>query len=200
MTDFLGTYKTDVASAQNDASAKYNVPTFENLVTGLTSRISDLENNSSNSGGGSVGNTGAGGFSSMGQVDTALSSRYVPQLNAAESNLNTANTLAKTYVDQRLAPDQAFESLLATNITTAMSGLTSTQQTVLQGILGKLDAGVKLSTTEMQAGEAYAQALLDNANNITLAKLKNEYQTVPSGSTMVNTLASNPDNAFYTAP
>ncbi|HEX9060857.1 MAG TPA: hypothetical protein VF941_11815 [Clostridia bacterium] len=186
VTDFLGNYKTDVATAQDTANTKFNVPTFENLVTGLNSRINDLEFNTSNSGGGSVGATGAGGFSTMGQVDTALSSRYLPQLNTAQQNLGTAAGLAQTYVGQALQPDQAYATLLANNIDTAMSGLTATQQTQMQGIIAKLNAGVALTTAEINAGEAYAATVLNNANSITLEKIRAAYTPIGAGSTLIN--------------
>lgn len=186
VTDFLGNYKTDVTNAQNTANDKFNVPTFENLVTGLTSRINDLEFNSSNSGGGSVGNTGAGGFSNMGQIDAALSSRYLPQLNTAQQNLGTASNLAQTYVDQQTKPDQAYATLLANNITTAMAGLTDTQKTQMDGIIAKLNAGVSLTTEEMRTGEAYAQSVLDNATKMTLGKLSAAYTPIAPGSTLIN--------------
>lgn len=199
VTDFLGNYKTDVTNAQSTANNMFHIPTFENLVTGLTSRINDLEFNGSNSGGGSTGNTGAGGFSDAAQVDEALSSRYLPNLNTAEANLNTGEGLAQQYISNELQPDQAYGQLLATNIQTSMQGLTATQQTEMQGIITKLQTGTQLSVAEMQTGEAYAQAVLQNANNITLQQLKNQYQTVPAGSYLINTLGANPGNVFYGA-
>jgi hypothetical protein len=178
VTDFLGNYKTDTSNAIANANTTFNLPQQTNLVEGLNSRIADLTNNSDNS--------GAGGFSSSGQVDAALNSRYIPQLTAAEGNLNTSETAAQNQENIALAPDQANASLLANNITAAMNGLTATQQSVLQSVIGQLNAGVSLTNTQLTTAESLAQAVLSNANNITLQNMKNQYTPIPSGNTTIN--------------
>ena len=207
ITDFLGNYKSDVGNAITNANNTFNLPTLENTVTGLTSRINDLSQNTSNSGGGAAAGTGLGGYSSEAQVGANLNNRELPALNAASANLNTASGLAQQQESIALQPDQAYEDLLKTNITTAMQGLTTTQQTEMNGIIAKINAGVTLTTAEMQTGEDYAKTILTNANNITLQNLKNQYTPIPQNNTIVNpatgqainpTLLANENGGIYT--
>ena len=207
VTDFLGNYKTDVGNAISTANTTFKLPQLEDAVTGLTSRINDLSNNTSNSAGGAESGTGLGGYNSEAQVGEEINSRELPMLNAASANLNTASGLAQQQETIALQPDQTYEDLLKTNITTAMQGLTATQQTEMQGIIAKLNAGVTLTTAEMQTGEDYAKTILTNANNITLQNLKNQYTPIPQNNTIVNpatgqainpTLLANENGGIYT--
>jgi len=207
VTDFLGNYKTDVGKAISTANTTFKLPQLEDAVTGLTSRINDLSQNTSNSGGGAAAGTGLGGYSSEAQVGANLNNRELPALNAASANLNTASGLAQQQESIALQPDQAYEDLLKTNITTAMQGLTTTQQTEMNGIIAKINAGVTLTTAEMQTGEDYAKTILTNANNITLQNLKNQYTPIPQNNTIVNpatgqainpTLLANENGGIYT--
>lgn len=177
-TDFLTKYSTDVPNTVNTANTKFSVAPQADLVNGLNTRIADLTSNMSNS--------GAGGFANANQVDAAINSRYVPQLNTATTNLNNSENLATNYANQLLAPDLAQEDLLKTNITTAMQGLTSTQASSLQAIMDSIDQGVSLTNTQLQAGEALAATVLNNANALTQQKNALAYTPIPQNNVTVN--------------
>lgn len=179
ITDFLSGYKADTASAITNANNQFNIPNQTNMVNALNSRINDLSTNFSNS--------GAGGFANANQVDAAINSRYLPQLQTATTNLNTSTGEAQQQEQIALQPDQAYAGLLATNITTAMQGLTSTEQTVMNGILGQLSAGVSLTEAQWQMGNNIAQKLIDQATQTTVAQIGQQFQPVSAGSTLTNT-------------
>lgn len=186
VTGFLSQYKGDVNNAISTANSTFNLPTLEGAVTGLTNRINDLQNNTSNSGGGAEATTGFGGASSAGQVQSELDNREMPQLNAASANLNTAEGLSQEQIANATAPDVAYGQALSANITAGMSGLSQADQTTLQGYLDVLDQGTALTENENTNAEALAQAVLQNANNITVAQLNNQYKTAASGTTITN--------------
>lgn len=179
VTDFLTQFKGDTANAISSANNQFNIPGQTDMVNALNSRINDLSTNMSNS--------GAGGFSNANQVDAAINSRYLPQLNTATTNLNTSTQEAQQQEGIALQPDTQYAQLLSTNITAGMSGLTNTEQTVLQGIIANLNAGVSLTQTQMQVGEQLAQQAMANAAAITTAQIGQQFQPLSAGSTLTNT-------------
>jgi hypothetical protein len=187
ITSFLGKYSGDVSTDQSNAYNEFGIPTQTSNVDALTSRINDLENNTSNSGGGAESGTGMGGYASEAQVGNELNTRELPQLNASVANLNTSLGSANQQINQELAPDQAYESLLGTNIQTSMSGLNANESAQLSSALGSLEAGYGLTEDEMSAAEGLASTVLNNANTLTATQLGNEYKGVSSGDTLVNT-------------
>lgn len=181
ITGFLSQYKGDVGNAVQNANSTFQLPQLAGTVDSLNNRINDLENNTSNSGGGAEAGTGLGGYATEGQVGAELNSRELPQYNAAVQNLGTNEGLAQQMISNELAPDQAYSSLLATNIQTSMSGLTATEQNVLNGAIANLNAGVTLETTQLNNAEQLAQTVLNNATSTTNAKLQQQYQTLFPG-------------------
>jgi hypothetical protein len=166
VTDFLTGYKADTANAISNANSTFNLPTLTSSVNALNSRISDLTSNYSNS--------GAGGYANANQVDAAINSRYLPQLSAQTANLNNASQQAQTQESIALAPDVAQGTLLGTQITTAMTGLTTTDQQSLDAVLAKLTSGQALTTIELNQANTIAQKALDNYYAI------QQKQTVPA--------------------
>lgn len=191
VTDFLSKYKTDTGNAISDASAQFHLPEQTDVVNSLNTRINQLKTNFSNS--------GAGGFANNDQVDAAINSRYLPQLETATGNLATSTAEAQAQEGIALQPDQQYGQLLATNITTAMSGLSSIEQTIMTGILGKLQSGTSLTEAEWTNANNIAQKLIDQATATTTQQLKNQYQTVPAGSYLINTLGKSGSQPFYAA-
>ncbi len=178
VTGFLTKYGADVPATYNSTYAKYNIPGQVSYVDALRSRIADLSGNQSNA--------GAGGFSSAGQVDAAVNSRYLPLFETGVSNLNTSAGLANTEATNLLAPDVKAGELLNDRLAREMTGFTTTQQTTLGGLIAKLNAGVSLDNTSLTLANNLALKLQDYNNNLGILKQQQAVTTVPATSSIYN--------------
>lgn len=182
VTDFLGQYKTDTANAVDSANTTFKIPEQTNTVNALNDRINDLKFNTNN--------TGQGGYSSSDQVDEAINSRYLPEFEIAVGNLNNSETAAQTQEQVTLQPDQLEGSALEQYIASSMTGFGQNEQAQLSAILGKLNAGVTLTTTEMETANNLAVAKVNYQQTIDAIKQGQNYITTPQGSTIYNPYAS----------
>lgn len=178
ITDFLTKYSSDVPSVYNSTYAKYNIPGQLDYVGALNNRIKDLQGNQTNE--------GAGGFSSAGQVDAAINSRYLPLYETGVTNLANSSSLANTEAAQLLQPDVTAGNLLNDRLAREMTGFTSDQQNVLQGLIANLNAGVSLTNTQLTLANNLALKMQDYNNQLSLLKQQQAVTVVPASSNIYN--------------
>jgi len=178
ITDFLTRYNTAVPKIISDVSSKYALPDQQAGVNALNTRIKTLQGNTDNS--------GAGGFASAGQVDSALNSRYLPQYSTALSNLTNSTALAQNEEGQLEKPYETEASMLNDRLTREMTGFTAEQQNALAALTAKLNAGVTLTKDEMDNANALAVAQEQYQAAVESQKIQSQNQTLPTGSTYYN--------------
>jgi hypothetical protein len=127
--------------------------------------------------------------------------RLSPLAIAAQNNAQTAQGNALDYVNQGMAqnqyelqPTQEQGQYLMDSYARQQSGFTTTQQSQLDSLKAKMQAGVQLSSDEMAAftsltqAESSYQASLNAANaQVKAAQIGQQYQTVSPGQNLVNT-------------
>ncbi len=188
VTSFLTKYQSAVPGIINDTSAKYDIPGQTAGVNALNTRVKTLQGNLDNSGG--------GGYSNAGQVDSAINSRYLPQYSTALQNLNTSAGLAQTEEGQLTKPYEAEGQLLNERLGREMTGFTSEQQRELEGYLAKLQSGTQLSVAQMQAANALAVAQKGYQATVDSQKIQSQNQTLAPGSTYYNPTTGTAYNPF----
>ncbi len=181
-----------VTSLYNTANNMFNVPQLANRATYLNNQVTNAVPDAY---------TGAKGFDiDSTDINNAIASKLAylgPQANAATANYNTAAGLASNFVQagqvqnqQNLLPIQAQGTLLQQQEAAQATGWNQAAANEFQGLINKMNAGITLSTTEMNRAnqlasleEAYQQA-------ISTANIANQFQNVSAGNSLVNTFAN----------
>jgi hypothetical protein len=200
--DYTNAVKSNptVTSLYNTANNMFNVPGLAQTATNLQNRVTNLTPDAYRA---------SRGY----DIDAtdinngiANSSAYLtPQSNAATANYNTAAGLASNFVQagqaqnqQNLLPIQARGTLLQQQEAAQATGWNNSAQSEFQGLMEKMNAGVQLSATEMQRAntlaqieEAYQQNLTTQTASQNIAKIGQQFQTVPYASRLVNTMNGN---------
>lgn len=182
----------------------YNVQPLQNTANALNNAVLQAPNSNLNA---------AKGFNyDQNQVDQKTSQdlqRLTPQANAAQNNATTAQNNALAYQSAQLSqnatnliPLQTAQTQQAQLYAQQYSGFTATSQAQLASLQAKMTAGEQLSAAEMQSyasltaqESAYQQNLATANAAIQQSQLKNQYQTVPAGQTLVNTFTGNSQTA-----
>lgn len=142
------------------------------------------------------------------QVQNAVNTnlRFLqPQATAATANYNQASDLANKFVQagitqnqMNLLPIQAEGPMLNDAMARQSSGYTVAAEQEMQGLISKLNAGITLSTAEIQranelmkASQAYESAkyTADTAKSSAMgvAQIGNQYQTLNPAQSLINT-------------
>lgn len=187
-----------VTALYNAGNTMFNVPQLAQTATNLQNRLTDVVPNAFQ---------GAKGF----DIDStdinngiANASAYLtPQAGRATANYNTAAGLASNFVQagqaqnaQNLLPIQAQAPLLQQSEGAQGTVWNTAAQQTLQGLIAKMQAGVQLSTNEMemaktlaQAEEAYQQQQTQNQTTLANTIQGQKYIPVAAGNNLVNTVA-----------
>lgn len=150
LTAFNTKFGTAVPQIINDTSTKYGLGTLLGQANALNSRVSTLQNNSDNS--------GAGGYASGAQVDAAVNSRYLPRAQQAVTNLNTATGLAQNEEQTQITPYTTEANLLNDRLAREATSYTAEQQSTLDALIAQMNAGVSLTSAQIQQATSLAVA------------------------------------------
>lgn len=126
---FLGRYTAAIPQVVEASNLKYNVRGLNELATGLGNRIMELQTNSDG--------VGAGGYANAGQVDKAVSSNYLPRLQQATNQAQTAERLAQTDIGYGLKPYEMEAGLLSDRQAREITGYTKADENILSTLLKK---------------------------------------------------------------
>lgn len=211
ISDYMGAYKDAIASnptatqLYQTANQQYNVPGLASTATDLNNRVLNAPNTNLNL---------ARGFNyDQNQVDAATTRDLrilQPLASAATSNWQTAAGLADKQVGYglqqnatNLLPVQAQGQMMADLWARQSTGFTSAMEQELQGLMGKMNAGIQLSATEMSRANTLAQAQTSYKNAITSAnaqiassQIGNQNVTLSPGQTYLNTITGKAYNPF----
>lgn len=187
----------ELYSTANDI---FNVPNLQKNATYLNNQVTNAYPRAL---------TNARGFDySQGQVDNAVNQdlRFLqPQATAATANANTASGLASQWVNQGMAqneinlrPIQSQIDLTNEAMARQSSGWTVAAEQEMQGLISKLNAGITLSSQEinranelMKASQAYNQAIevanIGKQSAMGVAQIGNQYKALDPAQTLVNT-------------
>jgi hypothetical protein len=127
---------------------------------------------------------------------------------AATNSAQNAQTLAGQFVAagqaqnaQNLLPIQSQQQFALQQQANQAQAYITANQSTMDALTQKMNAGVQLSATEMQQyntmvqAQAQVQSAQTSANaGITEAQLNNQYQNVGKGNTLVNTFANSITN------
>lgn len=158
LTDFNSRFSTAAPKIINDTSAKYNLGA---LLDASNTSTGDLRTSQYN-----IGNTGAGGYASQGQVDNVINKRLSPKQSLDAENYLRGTTAAQNEEQMLFTPYQVEAQGLNERLTREATGYNAEQQRELEGLLGSINAGVQLTgqqiaqATELaKAEKAYQQAI-----------------------------------------
>lgn len=178
-----------VTSLYGTANDMFNVP-------GLTKQANYLQNRVTNAI--PEGVQAARGFDiGSPQVQNGVAQKLsylLPQETAATNNLNSARELAQGYVQagqaqnaQNLLPVQYQAEAMNDAMARQSTGFTTAMTNELNGLIAKMQAGMQLSDAEYQRANALASMENEYRKTIDSARIGQQFQTVPAGSTLVNT-------------
>lgn len=209
--DYMTAYKNAISSNPSAMSLyktgneMFNVPGLQKTSNTLNNTMLTTPNSNLDA---------ARGFNyDQNQIDQKTSQdlqRLAPAAAAAQANTNTAQTNAGNYVSAGMAqnninllPIQEQGQYLAELYARQQSGFTTTAQAQLQSLQAKMQAGEQLSAAEMSAyatlssAESSYQGSLASANaTLKAAQVNQQFQTVPAGSTLVNTFTGAGQRAY----
>lgn len=175
LSSFIDSYKTAVPQIISDTSNKYNLPTLTGQANALGTRTNDLSGN--------LTGEGAGGYASSGQVDKAISTNYLPRYQQAISNLANANTQAQSEENQLVAPYTTQATALNDRLNREATAYTAEQQQTLDSLVAQMNAGVTLTSQQIQQATTLAQAESQYNATVDAATIKNQApQNVTAGS------------------
>lgn len=207
----VNAFKTQIASQPsatgyyNQGMSAFNVQPLQQTANTLNNAVLNAPNSNLNA---------ARGFNvDQNQVDQKTSQdlqRLTPAAQAAQNNATTAQQNAIAYQNaglqqnqMNMTPLQQQAAAQAQLYAQQYSGFTATAQAQLASLQAKMQSGVQLSQSEMQAyqqlttsEQSYQASLATNQANIQQAQLKNQYQTVPAGNTLVNTFTGTGVKAY----
>ena len=198
-----------VTDLYTTANNMFNVPSLQTQATDLTNRLNNVQPNAYQA---------AKGF----DIDStdinngiANATAYLqPEANAATANANTASGLASNFVQagqaqnaQNLIPAETEATTEQQNIAAQETGWNQATASQLQGLIDKMNAGVTLSGSELQAANQLAQteenynAAIQSAQiganaQIQSAQYANQYQKLSPAEQLINTFKNN--NNVYT--
>lgn len=173
--NFITSYQNAVPGIINSTSEKYQLPQLASAATNLGTRTSNIMGN--------LTGEGAGGYASGAQVDKAVQTNYLPRWGQAISNLNTGTQLAQTEENQLIAPYTTQATLLNDRMAREATAYTTEQQNELASLVSQLNAGVTLTTTQMNNANALAQKQLEYDQAVKTATINaNKIQTTAAGS------------------
>ena len=196
--------QTGLPEAYSSLNAQYNVPTLAANANYLQGQVLKSPQRNLQM---------AKGFNfDQNQVDKATNlelARLSPLAQNATNQLQTAQGMVNQGVgfqqaqnQYELQPIQQEGEMLGDFWARQASGFTSASQMELEGLVKKMEAGVQLSTAEMQRYSELAQAEMDyqaamtQANTqMNVAKLNNQNQIIGQGQTYYN-----PATGFYYSP
>ena len=178
-----------VTELYNAGNEKYNVPNLANTANYYSNKLTDVIPNAFTAAKGyDIANTDI-------QNGISNSSAYLgPQSGRATSNYNMASDLASIFVTagqaqnaQNLLPIQAEAPLLAQQEAAQATGWNAASANEFQGLIDKMNAGVKLSEIEM--GRANALAANEEAYQqaIATSQIANQYKILTPSQTLANT-------------
>ncbi len=176
---FTNAYTAAVPKIYNEADTKYNVTGLAGITNALNTRISQLQGNTNNE--------GAGGMASAGQVDRAINSKYLPQYNTAQENLNRSSSLAQNYVNTNLRPMESQGEILRERIARESSGYDRQQQTELDMLLSKMQQGFQMSESEKNRAFNLAEGEKAYTREMEATKNKDRYISMGSKSSLYDT-------------
>lgn len=209
--DYLNAYSAQVAknptvtSLYNTANQQFNVPQQQQQATYLQNQVNQAVPQAYNL---------ARGFDvSDAQVQNQANTnlRFLqPEANAAQANANTAAGLATNYVQagqaqntQNLLPIQSYQATMNQALAAQATGFTQDAQNQFAGLQAKMQAGVALSTQEMQtmaqltqAKEQYDAAIAQNQAAIQQANI-GAGKTIQGGQVYYNPTANNGTGITY---
>jgi hypothetical protein len=188
-----------VTSLYNQGNAQFNVPQLSQQATYLNNQVSQATPQAYQL---------AKGFDYsdpqvQNQVNTNL--RFLqPAANAATANAQQAQNLAGQFVQagqaqnaQNLLPVQSQGQFLLQQQAAQQTGYTQENSNELSALIAKMNSGVALSSAEMERANtlatqetSYQNALTAQSQAQNVAKLNNQYKSVPAGSSLLNTFAN----------
>lgn len=182
-----------VTSLYDTANKQFNVPGLANTANYYQNQVTNaIPNGYQSAKGTDISNA---------QVQNGVANKlaYVtPQSNAATNNLNTAEGLASNYVQagqaqntQNLLPIQAQQQFLAQQQAAQQTGYTTEMTNELNGLIAKMQSGVQLSAQEMDRANTLAQQETAYQTALNEANINNQYLSVPSTNSLVNTFSKN---------
>ena len=124
ISDLTSRYTAAVPEATTAAYNEFDVPTWQNLSSGIKQRMDTISGN--------LANQGGGGYASGAQVDQAISSNYAPRYEAAAQGLQTAAQLAQQQITNTLLPYTTEASLLGATLPSEVSATGGLQGTLAQ--------------------------------------------------------------------